>query len=645
VPCADSPGGRNGVGKSTYLRGLELFYEPTPKITAEDFYAEDLSAPIAVAVSFTNLGPEARTLFAAYLQGDDLTVDRVFTLVDGKITWKYHGASLQCANFAEIRKSLAVKDRGKSARAAYDAVRTTARFSDLPAWSNLGDVEPSLKAWEAAHPGDCRRQRDDGQFFGFREVGQGYLGRFTRLLLIPAVRDAGVDSPDTRGSIFGALLDLVVRSVLANRDEVTRLKGDMQARYREIVDPARLPELGTLAGSMTATLKTFVPDAGVELKWRTVGDIDLPMPQAELKLVEDGYESTVSRVGHGLQRAFIVTMLQHLAAAQGTMARAPAGPQAVASPTPPDLVFVIEEPELYQHPNRQRHLARILRELTSTATPGVAEKTQVIYATHSPLFVGIDRIDQVRVLRKVANGNRDDGTPLPKRTTVTQTTLDDVAREIWTACGAKPPEYTGATLLPRLHALMTPWMSEGFFADVAVLVEGEDDRAAILGTAAAMGVDLESAGCAVIPCGGKTSLDRPAAIFRQLGIATYVVWDSDFGSGEAKPEDNHTLLRLLGLPTEDWPDMVTASCASFRTKLENVLQAEIGENDFEALLTRAQETFNIPQRRHAVKNPAVIAEIVRVAAAEGRRSATIEAVVTRIRESAQSANVMRGGRE
>ena len=30
---------------------------------------------------------------------------------------------------------------------------------------------------------------------------------------------------------------------------------------------------------------------------------------------------------------------------------------------------------------------------------------------------------------------------------------------------------------------MTPWMGEGFFADVVVLVEGEDDRAAILGYA------------------------------------------------------------------------------------------------------------------------------------------------------------------
>ena len=83
------------------------------------------------------------------------------------------------------------------------------------------------------------------------------------------------------------------------------------------------------------------------------------------------------------------------------------------------------------------------------------------------------------------------------------------------------------TIKPRVSTLMTPWMNEGFFADVVVLVEGEDDRAAILGAAQAKGIHLESDGFAVIPCGGKASLDRPAAIFQGLGIAIYLLWDAD----------------------------------------------------------------------------------------------------------------------
>ena len=48
-------------------------------------------------------------------------------------------------------------------------------------------------------------------------------------------------------------------------------------------------------------------------------------------------------------------------------------------------------------------------------------------------------------------------------------------------------------------AKMTPWLNEGFFADVVVLVEGEDDRAALLGTAYVLGVDFDAMGFAVLP--------------------------------------------------------------------------------------------------------------------------------------------------
>ena len=36
--------GANGAGKSSFLRGLELFYSAVPKITTEDFYNTCISA-------------------------------------------------------------------------------------------------------------------------------------------------------------------------------------------------------------------------------------------------------------------------------------------------------------------------------------------------------------------------------------------------------------------------------------------------------------------------------------------------------------------------------------------------------------------------------------------------------------------------
>jgi hypothetical protein len=102
------------------------------------------------------------------------------------------------------------------------------------------------------------------------------------------------------------------------------------------------------------------------------------------------------------------------------------------------------------------------------------------------------------------NGKDKDDNENPKITKIFSTNLDEIAESIWEAEGKTGSKYTGQTLLPRIQTIMTPWMNEGFFADVAILVEGEDDRAAILGIAIANGLELEGKGFSVIPCAGKT---------------------------------------------------------------------------------------------------------------------------------------------
>jgi AAA15 family ATPase/GTPase len=42
--------GRNGAGKSSFLRAMELFYDPAAKVALEDFYAEDTSQDIEIAL-------------------------------------------------------------------------------------------------------------------------------------------------------------------------------------------------------------------------------------------------------------------------------------------------------------------------------------------------------------------------------------------------------------------------------------------------------------------------------------------------------------------------------------------------------------------------------------------------------------------
>ena len=619
--------GRNGSGKSSFLSALELFYNPSAKVTPEDFYSEDVTQDIEIAVTYSGLSKEAKNLFSAYIDNDSLTVVRVFSGGNAGKPGTYHGMRLQNPDFDEVRNAGGAMD----VRRKYSEIRQREEYSSLQTANSEPAVREALGEWESQNPAQCSPRRDEGKFFGFTEVFGGYLGRYTRFIYVPAVRDAAEDATEGRGSSVTEIMDLVVRNVLANRKDLTEFKQRTQDQYREIMAPEKLAELNNLSQNLSNTLQSYVPDAKVVLQWSDFPDISIPMPQAQVKLSEDEYESKVEKTGHGLQRAFIVTMLQHLNTIQSTETRSEGGISTEDDTSPetdefqlPNLVLAIEEPELYQHPSRQRHLASVFLKLATGAISGVAESTQVIYATHSPLFVGLDRFDQIRVLKKIPSGNGK-----PKTTRLRNTDLEKVADELWNAGGRQGKKYTAETLKPRLQSIMTPWMGEGFFADVVVLVEGEDDRAAILAFAKSKRHDFDGMGITVIPCRGKNNIDRPLVIFRKLGIPVYVVWDGDCGFKNTKPAANRLLLRLLGKPEQDWPDFVEESSACFKVKLEKTLADEMGEESFTQWLSEAQQQLGIA-KEYALKTPVIFERVVEKAASNGKTSRSLERIIENI---------------
>ncbi len=620
--------GKNGAGKSSFLRALEMFYDPSAKLTDEDFYAEDTSRDIEIALTFSDLSSNQRDFFAPYVDNEELTIARVFSRNSGARAGTYHGSRLQNPEFADTRAA----GPKMELRNRYNALRSNEKYTSLPAVRSADDATSALSQWENANPNECSRMRDDGQFFGFTEVGRGYLGRHTTFIRVPAVRDALGDSAEGRDSCLTEIMDLVVRNALSTRDDVARFRAQTQDQYLALFDPSKLPELRNLQGQLTETLSQYAPDASVALTWSKFSAIPIPMPEAEVKLSEDGYESAVENTGHGLQRAFILTMLQHLVAArdrEGSDApRTGRGAGLGRAPARhlPSLVFSIEEPEIYQHPGRQRHMASVLLRLAEGAIPGVAEHTQVVYTTHAPLFVGLDRFDQVRLLRK-DNGRRG----MPMVTVVTHATLKDVGQRL-AALRSQAGEtvLTPDTLRPRMQALMTPRMNEGFFADVVVLVEGERDCSALLAVAATGGHDLELMGVCIVPCGGKNNIARPAVVFASLGIRTYLVWDNDKNSGDGECKANRQLLKLVGAPEEDWPDGVWDTHACLDGDLERTLRQEISETVFNGPLEESRSEFAM-NKRSAKKNPVVLRRIIERANARGHVSGTLVNVVERIR--------------
>ena len=618
--------GRNGSGKSNFLNALRLFYDGSPRLTEDDFHNRDITQDIEIEVTFGDLNDDALHRFANYIEGDVVKVVRVFSGRQPNRSGTYHGSKLQNPDFVAIREAGAAMD----VRRAYSEIRTTNEYSALRPANSLAAVMEALDQWEIDNPSQLERIRETDQFFGFTGVGQGYLGRFNRFIHIPAVRDASEDANEGRGSSVTEIMNLVVRNVLTERREFVEFQERIANEFKEITDRNNLPELASLQSTLTGTLHSYVPNADVILDWIETEDLQVPLPRAQVRLSEDGFSAAVDKTGHGLQRAFILTMLQHLAAAQ-RIAETDDEPSSqsedgssASDVALPSLVLAIEEPELYQHPSRQRHFANVLLQLASGAIAGVAIRTQVIYTTHSPLFVGLDRFEQIRVIRKLEHEPRQ-----PKVSKTNRTDLDSVAFGLWESTGSQGPQFTAEGLVPRLQAIMTPWMNEGFFADVAVLVEGEDDRAAILGTAMAMGFDFDAIGIAVIPCDGKNNLDRPTLIFRDLGIPVYVIWDGDHAK-QSNPEANERLMAINDRLPEQWPQGIWETSACFKNDLETTIKDEIGDETYNRLFSQAKSELGFNESDSTTKNPHVFGRFIELTTSEGNNSATLAEIVNAI---------------
>lgn len=497
--------GANGAGKSTFLRAIDLFYSPSPTVTADDFYSGDLSKKVVISLTYADMSDKAKERFAKYLRDDELTVDMVITWSNDKPIVSYHGSRLQNPDFAPIYT--ASKSNKTEARNVYNELRGQEEYEDLPTARNYDEVQVALQAWEEENTEKCQRLRDDGQFFGFKEVGRGYLFNHSQFLFISAVRDASQDSAEGKGSVITRLMDLVVRNALASREELTKFKTEAQEQYEQLLSPENLSELGNLRDQLTRTLKTFVPNAGIDLEWQPLEQLNIPMPKANVGLVEDGYRTKVEMTGHGLQRAFIFTMLQHLALAQRPVRQPSDAIEQEAELEIPSFIIAIEEPELYQHPNRQRHFGRVLRKLANGDLPGVVNDIQIVCATHSPLFVDVSHFDEIRIIRKELTGDKS----LPKTSRVFHARYQDIVSRMRII--QNDPHYSVEKLKTLMPQLMSPFINEGFFADVAVIVEGETDRTVILEVADYNKHDLEGMGIGIIPTGGKGNIIIPAVIF------------------------------------------------------------------------------------------------------------------------------------
>lgn len=228
-------------------------------------------------------------------------------------------------------------------------------------------------------------------------------------------------------------------------------------------------------------------------------------------------------------------------------------------------VIAIEEPEIFLHPQAQRHFYNLLREI---AYPLSDEGIQIIYCTHSPLFVNVEYFDEVCLVRK--EGDEEGETS----TTVTQLSIQDFIEDLKARWGK---EGTEETIRERYRNAFNPRRNEGFFAKKVVIVEGETEEYSLPIYADALEYNFDSNGISIISAGGKNELDRLFRVFNEFAIPSYIIFDGDKGKdsdGNSK-EQTKRLLEMFNERPEDYPSTnVTNRFAVFQVDFETTLKEE-----------------------------------------------------------------------
>lgn len=273
----------------------------------------------------------------------------------------------------------------------------------------------------------------------------------------------------------------------------------------------RIETLATVEGRITELLQRVMPSVtGVSLAVEVEEIKELFSAGVSLS-VNDGVDTDVLAKGHGLQRCVVFTLLQTLILNERNQLITGEAHAAVA---PDPIILLVEEPELYIHPQLSKLFYDVLALFAKT--------DQVIYTTHSPLFVDAYEAEQVAIVSK----------------------RDAATGTILRGCDMTAFDGLDERKLFQGFTKLNPAMNELFFAKRVLLVEGPEDAIAVTATLKALGqinARPEELEWSVISCGGKASIPFFQRVLNAFGIPYAVLHDLDIVAGmSANDQATHT---------------------------------------------------------------------------------------------------------
>lgn len=561
--------GRNNSGKSNVIKALELFFKASVRLVNDEwFYNHKTEATIEILITFEQLSDWERKEFKTWMDENKLVVGRE-VVCTGTDSYTINNIAITKVPEPEwLREDIIDGEKITEWWSKKDELK----INGLDFGVELSTTKPGVGKWKESVKKFLDEHRDEIPWKKERrENPKGYdgvlKGALPEFIHIPAVRDISDEAKVAKTNPFGQLINSILEKISAEQKEaISKQLKEIEKRLNRSEEGERIAEIKGIEARLNKLMAELM-DCDIE--------IEMAMPQLRdvfggAKIyADDGVRTTIETKGHGMQRSMIFAILRAYAELSHVRKAAEKAEERTT-------IFAIEEPELYLHPQSQRTLMSVFREIASG-------RDQIIYSTHSSLFVDISYFDQICIMRREKKEESYESYP-------TQLLMSAMIEDLKVRKGV---DATEEGIREQYSHAFNPMVNEGFFADKVVIVEGPSEQYALPIYADAVGYNLDRKNISVVHSDGKGQMDRLFRVFNGFEIPTYLWFDGDKDHKDKDVRDKTLeLLELLDDSVEKIEDIetkVSDKYAMLEYNLEETLKDEL--EDYKKLIQQAVETL------------------------------------------------------
>lgn len=343
------------------------------------------------------------------------------------------------------------------------------------------------------------------------EWNKGGAGGFDTILQNACPEPIWLKGLDSVDIILEKVQKLIKEKVLDRASELERFK-NIKSELEKLREDIILADFSKkVEGRLNSLMQETFPDLSVTLFGKEKDDIGKKLStfiNTDIRFSNHGYPVDMDNHGHGIRRQFLFNALRglHHVFTELDKTKSKRNDSVIENIEENSAIFrkkmlLIEEPELFLHPQSIRLFADVLYELAD------GSEFQIMAATHSPIIVDLSR-DHTTLLRTRMKDNA-------------EVQLHQVKTSVF--------EDNEKESLKMLNSF-NPYVCEAFFNENVILVEGDTEaiiyRTLIDRMVQAKKMKLVDAPL-VVNCGSKMNIPSFQKVLRHFQIQYFVVHDLD----------------------------------------------------------------------------------------------------------------------